>query len=159
MKNTSKINFRLPINLKEKIENLSKENNIPTSDMARKMLENYGESFINHEEMIITIWKNEILQLVIWLYQKRLDQKAYDEEYDIFLNVVYWVRDSKHFSLELKHEFSKVEQELHRVLDLPSYDQYYFQFAVDTNPQKFDFELLEDFIRTPRVGQRITVGR
>ncbi|SNR46063.1 hypothetical protein SAMN06265371_103232 [Lutibacter agarilyticus] len=159
MKNTTKINFRIPEYLKEKIEHLSEQNNISTSKMARKMIEDYDENIMAEDEKDSQIWKHEIVQLVSWLYRKRLDPKACDDDYDDLIAAVYRVIDSKYLSLEIKHEFSKVEEELNTVLDLPSYDHYYFQFAIDTNPNKFNFKLLENFINEPIIGQTYEVYR
>lgn len=143
---TTTLNLRLPDYLRNKLETLSKENEVSISEMARTMIEVYGENSRTDEEMEDILCNNAITQIVAWLYQKKINPYALKKDYRTLHYLTLRIKEHEHFSLELKKEFLKVEKDLDRIMKLPSDQTNYFEFPLEANPQKFNYQLLEKFI-------------
>ncbi len=149
--NDPSINFRLPKELKQKINKEAGIHNLTVSNYIRNLLESYYDGELFEEEMfeyrrhefIRTV---EFIKLVVWMYSKRNDKKCtstYDE-LDGFISTLK--KTEGYLPSNLVTEFDKVLQDLFSVKNKRPNQYAQFDFCYEFGDNKFNYTLLEEYI-------------
>lgn len=145
------LNFRIPKELKAKIEKKAEEKNLTTSSYVRDLLESvYNGEYCQSEEYKSKIksflFSKEFLRLIIWINSKRI----YDKKTEDIFELESYIRTLKqiegHLPDNLVKEFDKV---LNDILYVRSETGFYgerFNFLNSPNDtKKFNLKLVEEF--------------
>ena len=147
--NTANINLRVSDELKDQIEELGFEQNRSISEVTRSIIEEYfNEDNIDENEDFKVLQSIEVLKLIIWIYDKRIDPNNFKNKSELsgFVFTIFSIKNSVDFSNELKLEFDKILRDVKRVINSDDIFTGYFNFPLEDNNYSFDFKLLEDFI-------------
>ncbi len=150
--NDPSINFRLPKELKQKINREAGLNNLTVSNYVRNLLESYYDGELFEEEIFEYrrhefIKSIEFLRLVVWMYSKRNDKKctSSNDKLDGYIRTLKNAQD--HLPTKIVEEFDKVLQDVLRVKTIKSdyFKQFEFTKAND-DLKKFNFLVFEEYI-------------
>ena len=143
------INFRVPLSLKNKIEEVAQNRNLTTSGYLRELLERIHDGTYCNEELERRkresfLFSKEFMQLVIWIYKKRQDKLVKENKEQLEKYIAVLKKAGDNLTKELNDEFDKVLLNLIEYVksEPRSYSKYDFIDSYDEN-KKFNFELLE----------------
>ncbi|TYB78202.1 hypothetical protein [Bizionia myxarmorum] len=144
--NDPSINFRLSNKLKGIIENKAQEKNITTSAYVRDLLERVHNGDYCHaehvkEEINSFLFSKEFMQLMIWIYSKKINRDKTESAVDLDKYIKTLKRIEGHMPKELVKEFDKVLFDIYRVMD----EEYftYYSFHSSSTEDKKTFNLIE----------------
>jgi len=143
------INFKLSEELKKKIKELAQGENKTVS----KYLINHFESFIDGslfedeldlENGIKFKFSEEFMQLIVWMYSKRVNLKCEEKRFELREFVTTLKRINNIFPAEIEAEFDKVLQNVIGVINKPSSNGE-FTFA-RSGDDGFNFKGFENYL-------------
>ncbi|TXE16601.1 hypothetical protein ES692_12560 [Psychroserpens burtonensis] len=146
------INFRLSKVLKETIITEAQKANITSSKYLRNLLEEVHSGNYCLEEKLKSerenfLFSKEFLQLMIWIYRKRENNKREVEKQFLERYIKTLKRTEDYLPNILVYEFDKILKNLLLVRVDTSYDGSYFDFHKAYNEdKKFNFEIVEKFL-------------
>lgn len=145
-------NVRIPQDLRNKLEKLSIQNDVSTSEIIRDILNNHFDYSENeesdYEDEDYLYHSNQFLFLVTWLFEKRTC--CYDGLFERDLlslkNTVINVIKEQSFPSDLKLEFEKVLIDLVRYIKDYHSENNYFRFCRPDSSSPFDYDILINYI-------------
>lgn len=157
------INFRLPIELKVKILKEADFHHQTVSNYIRDHMQSFLSGKLYEEEIAqyenhSFINSTDFLQLVVWMYKKRDENKCTQEDtlkQDIYINTLKSI--SKDLPKDLVNEFDKVLLDLMKVKNEKArYRNYDFCKLGYLYNDQFSYKKLEDYLLTVE-NKRITI--
>ncbi|MEM5564156.1 hypothetical protein WNY78_03530 [Psychroserpens sp. AS72] len=151
------LNFRIPKVLKATIIAKAEKENITSSKYLRDLLEAvHNGSYCNQDKLKSEredfLFSIEFLQLIVWIYKKRENNRREVEKNDLERYVKTLKRTEKYLPESLVREFDKVLNNLLLVRAEMSYDGDYFDFHNSYNgDKKFNYEEVEKFLLNENV--------
>lgn len=148
----STLNFRVPTNLKSTIATKAQEMNITVSKYLRKLLEEVHDgTFVRKEvmekERPTFLSSIEFMQLMIWIYQKRQDNKVMETEEQLAGYVRTLKRLDYYLPEEMVKEFDKVLTDLIALRKEKTYTYKRFDFAESySGNHKFDYDKVGHYL-------------
>lgn len=148
----STLNFRVPNELKFTIANKAQEMNITVSKYLRKLLEEVHDGTLVRQDIKVKerpafLSSIEFLKLMVWIYQKRQDNKLMESEEELAGYVRTLKRLDGHLPDEIVREFDKV---LTNVISIKKNEKYYTESFAFSNPyssdNKFDYGMVERYL-------------
>lgn len=151
---TTKINIRIPQEIKNKIEELSIERGMTISEIARNIFDHYFCSDKKDPELDI-LQTLGFSELIFWLYNKREYPgiNETDELYEQFIDLIYRMKFHELFNDEILLEFNKVSHELTRHLSNMLANNE-LDFAIEGSSNSFNYDLLAEFMYTLRYDEQ-----
>lgn len=145
------INFRLPKELRDQVAKEAELLNVTVSNYLRNHLDDFYSGKLFKKEIVFDhryelINSNEFLQLVVWVFSKRKNEKciATNDQLNCYIRTIKKLEGILPDSLVI--EFDKVLMDLIRVQgDTSSYRVFKFCGQSYTTAG-FDYEKLESFI-------------
>lgn len=146
------INFRLPEELKSKIEHKANEKNQTCSAYLRNLLESIYTGDYCYKEQVkdsveSVIYSKDFLQLMVWIYRKRENQKQEltDQELNRYIRTLKKLDGN--VPQNITDEFDKVLNDILIVKTEASkyLKEFRFHRTIDKNKQ-FNLELVEMFL-------------
>jgi len=151
------LNFRVPKVLKEKIITEAEKENITSSKYLRDLLEAvHNGSYCNHESLKLEreefLFSKEFLQLIVWIYRKRENNKREVDKNDLEGYIKTLKGTENYLPKSLVREFDKVLNNLLLVRVGMGYDGDHFDFHKSyTDDKKFNCEEVEKFLLNENV--------
>ncbi|MEH6537839.1 MAG: hypothetical protein V7719_15665 [Psychroserpens sp.] len=151
------LNFRIPKVLKATIIAKAEKENITSSKYLRDLLEAVHNGSYCHLEKLKSereefLFSMEFLQLIVWIYKKRENNKREVEKNDLERYVKTLKRTEKYLPESLVREFDKVLNNLLLVRVVKGYDGDHFDFPkYHSNDKKFNYEKVEKFLLNENV--------
>ncbi|WP_282124715.1 ribbon-helix-helix protein, CopG family [Algibacter mikhailovii] len=152
------INFRLPKELKNQLEELAYGKNQTTSKFIRILLEHYltGElykdavDFYKRHHFITSL---EFIQLLIWIYEKRKSNDYLESDEEILPGIISTLkRTDMHLPKDLAMEFDKVLFDIMRSQNEQSkYSKSYVFFDHYHDHQNFNLKKVEDYLKNFKI--------
>ncbi|MFL0354761.1 hypothetical protein [Xanthomarina sp. GH4-25] len=145
------INFRISKELKAEIEKKAVEKNVTTSAYLRELLEKVHNGDYCHHEVIKSriyefLFSREFLQLMIWIYSKKINSDKAEGEEELNNYVKTLKRIEGHLPNDLVREFDKVLFDIYRIRD-DKYNKYYsFHSYSSDGSRTFSLEKVEKFL-------------
>ena len=156
------INFRLPKELKNQLEEQAYLKNQTTSKFIRILLEHYltGElykgavDFYKRHNFITSI---EFIQLLIWLYEKRESNDYLESDEEILPGIISTLkRIEMHLPKDLALEFDKVLFDIMRNQKEDTKYTKKYKFLEDRSKAPgFDFKKLESYLKNIEIPDSI----
>lgn len=114
------INFKLPQELKDKIKELAQGQNKTASKYIRDHFESYINGSLLEDELNIVddkkfIFSEEFMQLIVWMYSKRVNEVCVEERFELSRYVDVLKKIDNKFPYEIEQDFDKVLQDVIRV--------------------------------------------
>jgi len=148
------LNVRIPLDLKESLDNTAYSENVSVSDLVRDILKMHAEESNSSVQQFIELMKivkyesNDFIYCISWLYEKRYN--CYDSRPD---KVLYQIKDivlriikDDNYPENLRREFEKVLVDIIRYCGEPDNGSRYFQFGISNHATTFDYNILHNFI-------------
>ena len=151
-KNKSSINLKMSDDLKSKIKEKADLKQQTISKYIRELLSGYFVGTLCKSERAIIerkefINSTEFLQLVVWIYTKKISSKFKETQDDLDKYIGILKKTTQHLPKHIVLEFDKVLLDLIRVTNEKSkYSKGYRFVNGDTSSLRFNFELLEKYL-------------
>jgi hypothetical protein len=146
------LNVRISPDLRNKLEKLSIQNEVSTSDIIRDILNNHFDYLENeesdYEDEDYLYHSNQFLFLVTWMFEKKTCCYDGHSERDLLSlkNTVINAIKEQSFPSNLKLEFEKVLVDLVRYIKDYHSDNNYFRFCKPDYSLPFDYNILINYI-------------
>lgn len=146
------LNFRVSKELKATIVSKAQKENITSSKYLRNLLEAVHNGSYCHQENLKSeredfLFSKEFLQLIVWIYRKRENNKREVEKSSLDRYIMTLKRTDDCLPKSLVSEFDKVLKSLLTVRDSVGYDGDVFDFPKSySNDKKFNYEKVEKFL-------------
>ena len=146
---TEIISIRVPETLKANLDKFLADYGMSLSDCVRQSLEDYLErEKVGYEEFRFFYETTKFLFLVTWLFSKQTcsyDGLSYHEVLELKFIIGRVLADDT-FPSNLKYELEKVYAEIISYCNDYNQSGHYFKFALASNPQQFNYQILIDFV-------------